>query len=339
VAVTSAKVAAVAGVSTSTVSRVFLSPDQVTASTRERVLAVSRQLGYSPNRAARSLAMGRTGAIGLIVPDIANPFFAEVVKAVQARVRRKDHAVLVADSDEKPGDERDIALAMAKQVDGLILVSPRSSAEDLQEINEAAPIVLANRAVDGLPAVVVPSGDGMRQAVEHLAALGHEKCCYLNVSRRSWSNEQREAAVKEACTAKGIELIELGPFEARFDGGVAAADTVRASGATAVIAHNDMMAIGVISRLQRQQVNVPGDISVIGVDNTVFAGLYNPALTTVRIPLDDMGASAVDLLLEVLAGGAEANRPVELDAGLIVRESTGPTRRRRGAGPDSSATR
>jgi DNA-binding LacI/PurR family transcriptional regulator len=334
VGVTSAHVAEVAGVSPSTVSRVFLSPDQVTADTRERVLAVARRLGYSPNRAARSLATGRTGAVGLIVPDVSNPFFAEIVKAVQARVRHRDRAVLMADSDENADDERAIALAMARQVDGLIMVSPRCSDRDLRDVDEAVPLVLANRAAPGVPAVVAPSADGMRQAVQHLAALGHQRCCYLNVGPRSWSNGQRVAAVRQTCDDLRVGLVELGPFAARYEGGAAAVDEVRASGATAVIAHNDMMAIGVMSSLQRHRLDVPGHLSVVGVDDTVLAAVCNPGLTSVRIPLDEMGTQAVDLLIDRMGGAARADRPIELETGLVVRESTGPTPALRAARTD-----
>lgn len=321
-AINIARVAAVAGVSTSTVSRVFAAPDVVKEETRERVLAVARRLGYSPNRIARSLAMGRTSTLGLIVPDIANPFFAEIVKAVQSRARRKDHAVFIADTDEHAGDERELALAMSKQVDGLLMVSPRASEADLEEIAGAIPMVMVNRRAAELPAVVAPSGDGMRRAVEHLAALGHRNLCYINASRSSWSNEQRELAVREACEFLGLKLTELGPFEPRFDAGVAAADMVRASGATAVIAHNDMIAIGVVSRLAQQGVLVPDDVSVVGVDDTVLARTYNPPLTSVRIPLTDMGTRAVDLLLSLISDSDPASGLVELDTSLIVRGST-----------------
>jgi len=326
-AVTIAEVAKVAGVSTSTVSRAFTTPDLVHDDTRQHVLAVARRLGYTPNRIARSLAMGRTRSIGLIVPDIANPFFATLAKAAQARARRREYAVFLADTDEHPAEEYELARAITKQVDGLLLVSPRMSEDHLYEIVELIPTVLVNRRVEGLPAVAVPSADGMRQAVEHLHALGHRRCAYVSGPRNSWSNQQRRAAVGDACADLGMELVEFGPYEPKFDAGVRSADLIRGAGATAVIAHNDVVALGVIFKLSERGVVVPRDISVVGVDDTIIASTANPALTTVRLPLRELGVHAVDAMLETLDAGID--RPpsvIELETALIVRGTTGPAR-------------
>lgn len=322
--VTLAEVAAAAGVSPSTVSRTFAAPDLVKPPTRERVLAVGQRLGYAPNPIARSLAMGRTASIGVIVPDIANPFFAEILKATQARSARRGYTALLADTDENEVEEYELAEAVLRQVDGLVLVAPRMPDAHVLAIAARIPTVLVNRVVEGLPAVTVPARDGMRQAVAHAAALGHRHSCYIAGQEHSWSNQQRQVAMRAACAESDMRLTEFGPFEARFESGVHAADLVRAAGATCVVAHNDMVALGLLARFTDRGIAVPQDISVIGVDDTVLARSSNPLLTSVRLPLRDMGRQAVDLVVDLLSSGSASPEVIELDSQLLVRRSTGP---------------
>jgi DNA-binding LacI/PurR family transcriptional regulator len=323
--VTIAEVAQAAGVSPSTVSRTFATPDLVKRPTRERVLAVGERLGYAPNPIARSLAMGRTASLGVIVPDIANPFFAEIVKSTQERSRHRGYTAFLADTDEHESEEFELAEAMLRQVDGLVLVAPRTTDANVLAIAARSPTVLVNRVVDGLPAVTVPAGDGIRQAVAHAVALGHRHCSYVAGPQHSWSNQQRQLAMRVACEESGIRLTEFGPFEARFDSGVHAADLVRAAGATCVVAHNDMVALGLLARFTDRGIAVPGEISVIGVDDSLLARSSNPLLTSVRLPLRDMGRQAVDLIVDLLRTPSSRKPPViELDSQLRVRRSTGP---------------
>ena len=163
------------------------------------------------------------------------------------------------------------------------------------------------------------------QAVEHLYALGHTRCAYVNAPRNVWSNQHRRSAVRRTCKALGMELVELGPFAQSVEGGVQAADIVAAHGVTAAIANNDLVAIGLMQQLANRGLSVPDDISVVGVDDTFVASLCRPQLTTVRIPVEEIGALAVDLLLNVIQSGDKADTgTVEVDTQLIVRESTGP---------------
>lgn len=327
-AVTIGEVAHQAGVSRSTVSRAFSLPELVNADTRTRILDVARRLGYTPNRNARALARGRTGAIGLIVPDIANPFFPPIIKGVQARARHHDHTVFVADTDERPTDEHDIARSMSKQVDGLILASSRMTEHQLRELAELRPTVLVNRQVDGIPAVLLDNADGTSQAVEHLHALGHRHICYLAGPRNSWSNRARADAVRVACERHGMELIELGHFDPQFEAGVRAGDLVAANDATGCIAYDDVIALGVISRLSERGFRAGVDVSVIGFDDSPASRMSVPPLTTVRVPGTEAGITAVDLMLDVLEVTAtdRSEQPpiVQLETQLIVRASTGP---------------
>jgi LacI family transcriptional regulator len=317
-------VARAAGVSQATVSRALSTPDLVAPSTRARVEAVARELGYRPNRAARGLTTGRTGNIGLIVPDLANPFFAAVVKGVQAAARAADHSVFIADTDEEADAETELLRALGKQVDGLVLCSPRAPDEELSSIGSDSRVVLMNRRVGDRPSVTVDNADGMRQAVEHLAALGHERIAFAAGPRTSWSNAQREHGLHAAAEAGAVDLVHLGHFPPQYEGGVAAADLAVASGATAVIAYNDLMALGLLSRLSVRGFRVPEAFSVVGCDGIAMSAMGHPALTTVSVPKRSAGRASVGLLLSVLGSDVDAGPAHrELPTQLIVRGSTG----------------
>jgi DNA-binding LacI/PurR family transcriptional regulator len=314
-------VAAAAGVSRSTVSRVFVQPQLVADDARKRVLAAAEALGYEPNPVARSLRRGHTGNLGLVVPDIANPFFPPLIKSVQRQARRHRMALFVADSDEHVDDELGLVRAMAKQVDGLILASPRVAEEDLRQLLQNTPTVVVNRRLEGVPAVITTAQQGLTQAIEHLVALGHLRVVYLAGPRNSYSNQQRRRALGDACRVHGVELTELGPFEPHYESGMRAGDLVLAQRASAVVAYNDQVALGLMARLAERGCRVGPDLSVIGIDDTWLARMASPALTTVRVPADAAGAAAVRLMVDLL-GGSIVDTPVELPTELIVRSST-----------------
>jgi DNA-binding LacI/PurR family transcriptional regulator len=316
-------VAARAGVSPATVSRVFTQPDAVAVDTRRRVLAVAEELHYTPHPVARSLARGRSSNIGIVVPDIANAFSAVVTKAVQQEVRRDGYALFVAGSDELPQDEVEWARALAPQVDGLLLVSPLMPDGNLNELAGLAPLVLVNRVLDGIPAVLTDATEATGHAVEHLHALGHREIVYL-AGPEGYPNSMRLRGYREACARLGLEANELGPFNARFSDGVRAADLVLARSATAVVAYNDDVAVGLINRLADRGVRVPGDLSVVGFDDTSLAEMVTPRLTTVRLPMEAAGRAAARMLLDAIAGRDDSRDPLALPAELIVRSSTGP---------------
>jgi DNA-binding LacI/PurR family transcriptional regulator len=325
VRVTLADIAKACDTSLSTVSRALSDPDRVNPQTRDRIQRVAREMGYMTNPIARALAVGRTGLIGLIVPDIANPFFPPIIKAVQARAGRKNTAVLLADTDEHASDELERAAVLSKQVDGLILVSPRTAEQRLAEFIELSPVVFVNRRVEGAPSVIIDNSDGITQAVQHLTALGHRRICYLNGPRRSWSNERRRIALREACAQYGVELVEFGPFEPQVQAGVRAADLVQTSGTTAVIAYDDLIALGLMARLAEHRLQVGRDVSVIGIDDSPMSDVAYPTLTSIHVPGAEAGTVAVDLLLEQL-DDADRDQPtlVQLETRLIIRGSTGP---------------
>ncbi|MBB5080387.1 LacI family DNA-binding transcriptional regulator [Nonomuraea endophytica] len=308
-AVTIRDVARATGVHVSTVSRSFSAPHLVNPATRDRVLAAADQLGYRPNRAARALTTGRTMNLGLIVADIANPFFPPLIKAAQSHARSHDYHVFVADTDEDPRAEEELLRTLAKQVDGVILCSPRLANDQIVRLAEDVPFVVVNRQVEGLPWVLMDVAQGAALALEHLRGLGHRRLAYVRGPAGSWTSEEMRAA------AEGVPVI--GPNQPTEQGGIAAARAVADSGATGVLCYNDLVALGLIEGLADLGVRVPADVSVVGVDDILPGRLNRPKLTTVAMPTDAAGRAAVDLLL-----GAETG-PVKLPTALIVRESTG----------------
>ncbi|MFJ2029176.1 LacI family DNA-binding transcriptional regulator [Streptosporangium sp. NPDC087985] len=322
-AVTIRDVAKAAGVSPSTVSRAMSLPDMVDPATRDRVLRMAEHLGYRPNRAARGLITGRTGNIGLILPDLANPFFPSVVKGIQKQAHEADYAVFVADTDENPGAEIGMVRALAKQVDGIILCCPRMSAADLREAATCAPVVLVNRRAGNIPGVTVANGDGMHQIIEHLVALGHRRVGFVAGPRTSWSSGERLRSLREATAAAGVELVEIGNFAPQFEGGAAAMEATLLADVTAVITYNDLVGLGLCSALASRGVDVPGQISVVGIDDIPLSAMVQPALTTLRIPKEQAGRAAVELLLQLLANPAARTPPrCELPTELLVRHTT-----------------
>lgn len=316
-----ADIAQVAGLSASTVSRALSDPEKVNAATRDRVLKIARELRYSPGQASRS----RTGVLGLIVPDIANPFFPPIVKAIQARAGARGKVVLITDVDEHAADELMRAQTLQTRVDGVILVSPRSPAKRLQELAGSLPVVFVHRRIEGAPSIVMDDSTGLEEAVEHLAALGHRRMAYLNGPRRSWSNDRRQAAVRAACERHDVELVEFGPFEPQMQSGVRAADLVTAAELTAVIAYDDVIALGLIARLHERGMRPGEDISVVGIDDSPMAEVSFPPLTSIKAPGSAAGAMAVDLLLDLVEGMTPdvSSQVIELETGLVVRGSTG----------------
>lgn len=326
-------VARLAGVSVSTVSRALAHHSQVSAVTRERVTAIAAQLGYRPHTLARGLRLGRTHVLGLLVPDLENPSFASVTKGVHARARAAGYAVFVADSEEARSAEPTLLAEFAQRVDGVIVASPRSDDETLRRALGDLPHVLVNRDAAGLPSVDADDADGVTQALGHLHALGHRTVAVAAGPTSSWSGTRRVEGLRRAAERLGnVTLVELGSFRPYFSGGFAAADHAVASGATAVVAFNDLMALGILDRLRGRGVRVPEDISVVGFDDVAFATLVSPALTTVRVPHIGLGQSAVDLLVGMLddassagagAGASDAVAHEQLPVELVIRGSSG----------------
>jgi DNA-binding LacI/PurR family transcriptional regulator len=318
-------VAMLSGVSRATVSRSFTRPEVVNPMTRARVLSVAHRVGYRPYARVRPVVAARTGTIGLFVPDIANPYFPPLIKEVQARARQRGFTVMLADSDEHTEDEAMIVADLAAQTDGIVVVSPRMADGHLRRLAASRRLVLVSRDLPGHTLSVLQSEQGLTQAIQHLRVLGHGSVLYMTGPAESRSNDLRSAAITRAGEAANIVVTEIGPFEPRYEAGESAIDLVLALRPTAIIAYNDVMALGLIAQMQRRDITVGSDVSIIGIDDIWAAQISAPPLTTVRVPIGESATVAVGLLLDLLEGGAEPPlQPVEIPSRLVVRATTGP---------------
>lgn len=320
-------VARALGVHMSTVSRTFSAPHLVNPATRQRVLEMAEKLDYRPNRTARALVTGRTHNLGLIVADIANPFFPPLVKAAGHQAMSRDYHLFVADTNEDPQIEAELVQALSRQVDGILLCSPRMSNTQIEKLRRDVPIVTINRRVPGLRAVLMDVAGGAKKAVEHLALLGHQRIGLLAGPRGSWTSAQIRRSAAAAADRHGAELTVFGPNAPIENAGAGRARQLREAGVTAVLVYNDLMAIGLMNALESCGAQVPADLSVVGIDDIPHSRLIRPKLTTVANPVAAAGRAAVDLLLQDPEGtlsGAELTLPTT----LVVRDSTGPAPRR-----------
>lgn len=313
-------------VSPSTVSRAFSRPEMVKESVREQILTTARELGYTPNRAARGLATGRTGVIGMLVPDVENPFFPPLIRAVQHAAHEQDAELLLIDSELSVNAEQDLVARLRPQVDGLIIASARLPTARLREVLAGIPSVIVNRSVRSLPSVVCENTTALQEIADHLHEQGHRRVALLRGPAAAWAATRRASAVRSWAQDRGVDLVELGPFEAQFDDGRAAAAEVVRSGATAVFAFDDLMAAGVIAGLSDLGEAVPAARSIVGCDDVLLAQTMTPSLTTVTAPYAALGKAAVDLLGQLLAGSSP--RSVTLPGTAVLRGSVGPAPQR-----------
>lgn len=319
-------VAEAAGVAPSTVSRAFSRPGRVNHDTRQHVLSVARELGYEPNPAAQALESGRTRTIALLVPDITNPYFSGVIKGAERASAAAGLTLVLGDTQENPTHEEHLLRRLGRAVDGFVLSAPRLPDEALRRAAELNPITLVNRASPGIACVVADFDNGTEQIVDHLASYGHESFVFACGPAESWSGARRWLGLRRAARKRGMTAQRFGPYTPTLAGGPAAADAVLASGATAVVCHNDMLAIGVLRRLSERRVHVPRDLSVAGFDNIFGADICNPPLTTLAEQTQDSGVRAVEALVQQLRQPVSDPPARVLATHLMVRASTGPAR-------------
>src|SRR3954470_6907957 len=255
-AVTLHDVAREAGVAVSTGARALSDPQRVNARTREHVSAVAQRLGYRPNRLAQALPTGRTRMLAVLVPDITNPHNFGLVRGAEAEARGAGFTLVIADTQQSPDLEATHLDRLAALVDGFVLPPRRLPDADLRALAERSPVVLFNRRVEGLASLVTDSADGSRQIVEHLVAFGHRSLAYCAGPGDSWSNGERGRALAASADAADVSIVHRGPSPPPLDSGRAAADIGLATGATALIAFNDLLAIGALRRLEERGVGV-----------------------------------------------------------------------------------
>ena len=317
-------VAEQAGVSVATVSRALSRPEMVSDEARDRIQEISLQLGYRPSHEARGVAPGSAGALGVIVPDLLNPFYPALLKGAQARAREHGVHLLLADAEEAPDGELPLVQTLAPQVDGILLCSSRMSESDLEAAAGLTRLCLVNRHHRDLAAVSFDALSGVRSAARHLAALGHRRIGYVGGPRASRSEGERRDALGQVGAELSVEIVDVGHFRPSIQGGGSAAEPLLLHELGAALVYNDVMALGLISGLRALGFSVPEDISVVGWDDIEYAVVSSPALSTVRVPRHRIGALGIDAL--VAPDGTVTQQ--RLETRFVPRDSTA----RRGGG-------
>lgn len=323
-------VAKAAGVAPSTVSRTFARPGRVNAETAARIRQAAEELGYRSNRVGQALATSQTRLLGLMVSDVANPFYSQLIRGAQLAATEAGYEILLADCRESGKRERTALERLVPVVEGFVIGSSRMSDSALRNIAKQRPMVVLNRALLDVPSVVTDNTDGMRQVVELLGELGHESVTYVAGPEASWADGMRFRALRDLGTKAGLGIHKVGPFLPTFEGGLAASRILLERLPTAVIGYNDLIATGVMHGFLRQGVLVPEQVSIIGFDDILISRLVLPTLTTVAAPMRQMGATAVNNVVALIKGAKpRAQEALVMPVALKVRGSTGQRRRKR----------
>lgn len=322
--VTIKMVAKEAGVSTATVSRVLSRAGSVKPDLEERVRLAVMTLGYQPNAAARGLSIGSLRNVGIIMPDMTNPYFFHVVDQITRGAADEGYRVLLASSYGDPDRELATALELRPQVDGLVLLSSRIDAAGLRQLARTdTPTVLVNRVEQGvdLPVAAVDNMAAIMQLCGHLLGLGHKRIVYLSGSELSWQDQERWKGI-QLSRHMGLEAVRV-QAEGTIESAYEAVDRALQSKPTAIVAFNDLAAVGALSRLRDLGIDVPGQMSVTGFDDIPIARHVQPHLTTVHSPTQELGDLAWFLLSQKLSGIAATEVRYAV-AELVLRDSTAP---------------
>ena len=334
-AVTLQDIAEKVGVSMSTVSRVLNDKGndyRISPETQERILAAARELRYRPNYVARGLRLNKTNTLGLIAPDITNPFFAHIVKYIQQFAHGLGYGLIVCNTDEDLSLELEhVDLLFQKRVEGLIAMPVGQKSDHFQEwVSKGRPLVLLDRSLDNVDAssVVVDNYTGAREAVEHLIALGHTRIAIIQGLPDTYTSVMRVAGYRDALSENGIpvdeELIVGGDF--RTQTGYLETKIVLnlADPPSALFPTSDLLTLGALQAAEEERLRIPDDLSIVAFDDLDFAAFLKCPLTAVRQPREMMGEMAVRLLVEQLENKDVKGRQMMLKPELIVRESAAP---------------
>lgn len=322
-----------AGVHKATVSRALNAHTevQVNAETAKRVREAALELGYVPNFVARGLRLNHSMTVGVIIPDVANPIFPPIMRGIEECLQPRGYTALLANTDGQAGvEEAAFHSLLQRRVDGFIVATGRLDDQPViaGAFGDGVPVVMVNRWAGSAPYPVVTADNerGIRAAVEHLHELGHRRIAHL-AGPSNFSTTRQRAEAFEAVTASmadvAASVVEAGALSA--DAGAAAMDELltRASPRpTAVIAANDLVALGAIRSLRSHGLRCPEDVSVVGYNDMPFAADFWPALTTVQIPLREIGVQGARMLLDAIEAGHQEPATLTLPVTLVVRGST-----------------
>lgn len=329
-------IAKMAGVSVSTVSRVFnnkIDQYRIGSKTAKSILKVARELNYRPNQLARGLRLKKTHTLGLVVPDISNPFFAYVIRSIQKVSHSLGYSLIVCDTDENLDLEIEhIDLLTSKRMDGLIVMPVGQEYAHIERlIRENIPLVLLDRCFSDLHAnsVVIDNHKGACEAVEHLISYGHRRIAIIQGLPHTYTNTGRVQGYKEALTKHGIPVDEgliVGSDFRKENGYIETKFLLHLENPpTAVFATSDLITLGALQAIAEEGLKIPTDISLVAFDDIDFAMSLLCPITAVAQPKETMGELAVKLLIEHIKNRKKWKpKRIMLKSKLIVRESVGP---------------
>ena len=324
-------VAEAAGVSIATASRALAGKTRVSPDTTEHVLAVARRLGYRVNPIARALREGSTRTVGMIVPVIGNPFFAELIDAIEAELHTSDLELVLADSHgDVEQERRRLENLVSRRVDGIFIVPhhERRSSAGIRSAMAGAPLVQIDRRVAGLRSdfVGVNNEDGIRSVIDHLVDRGVRSVVLASADDQNVAGRGRRMSFEQAAAEQGLDIRPhlIGSFS--LQSGQEAGKELLARGdlPDALVAGSDLNAFGVISALRAGGVRVPDDMLVTGFDGTTLSEVFDPPLTTVRQPTAGIASAAVAFLASRMLDPDGPVREQVISPELIIRESTTP---------------
>ncbi|MBB6448759.1 DNA-binding LacI/PurR family transcriptional regulator [Geomicrobium halophilum] len=321
-----------AGVSIATVSRVINNTGRMSDETRKRILRIMEEFDYLPNMHASALTGKKTNSIGVIVPDVSNPFFGEIVKFIQLFAEEQGYTVIIGSTDYHPEKEANyFSLLKQKSVDGLIMATSVDSDESLERLQEIVDdnVPLAMLTHDRMPfpmdVVTIDDSMGGYIATNHLLELGHKDIVFVTGSQTMTSFRDRIKGARQSLEHNGVEFHESQIIKSHFSIEGAKEDIgqyLETHLPTAIFAVNDVFACATIQAARKRGVKVPEDLSVVGFDNTVLAEVTDPPLTTISQPKADMGKQIVRMLVEAIEGKKTSKSKIILSPELIIRQST-----------------
>lgn len=329
-------IAKIAGVSSATVSRVINGSNIVKPETAEKVRRVIDELKFIPNGSATTLKYGRSSTYGLIIPDITNPFFPEFIQSFEGLLAGTNHNMMMATAGiHAPGMQTTIHRMLVRQVEGIALLASEIETGPIESmINNHVPLVTMDRRLigKGLSDVLVDSSGGMKQAVDHLYQLRHRKIGYIGGSSGPTISDHRLRSFLNAMKAFELspepQFLRVGNY--RISGGEKAMSELLELEVrpTAIIAANDLTAIGVLRIIHKHGLSVPGDISIVGFDDIELSDIVYPPLTTLRLPREQLARKFVDALEAFIPDPLRAGKQFKVGTSLVIRNSTGPLKKR-----------
>lgn len=329
--VTIKEVAREAGVSIATVSRVLNGSGPVGEDTRQRIIEVARRLRYIPHGGARSLITSRTQTLGVLLPDLYGEFFSEVIRGIDQTAQQHHYHLLLSSSHNERAEIEAALRAMRGRVDGLVIMYPDLDGAALRDnLSDSLPVVLLNCRIDGgaFDSITINNHGGAYTMTHHLIGHGHRRIALITGGRDNYDAAERVRGYRAALRDGGAEWAEELEVDGAFTeaSGYAAAQRIAAlrPRPTAIFASNDAMAIGALSALREAGLRVPEDIAVAGFDDIPIAGYVTPRLSSVHVPISELGVRAMERLVEgVRHANTHPRRQDVVPTTLVLRDSCG----------------